>query len=458
MALAETLRDFIHRCTLDGLPADIAADGKRRLLDTVGLALAAADAPLGRAVLNGARAMGGGSGARALGSGAVLAPADAALVNGTLAHAMDFDDTHLPSLVHPSAPVIAAALAAGEAADASGADVLAAVIAGNEAACRLGMAAPGAFHKTGLHPTGVLCAPVAALVAARLFGLSADAALHAAGIACSQASGILESYADGTWVKTLHPGWAAHAGIAAARLAGAGFTGPASGLDGRFGLLRSMLDGPDTVLDLDAVAGGLGDRWESRANFYKIHPCAQVILPVADLALAWRAEGLDPASIDAIALAVPARVIPVVCEPRDAKIAPRTGTHARASLAWCTARALLHGDLGIDAFGEAAAADPAVRALAAKATHGPLDPEPDGAGFAGALTLTFTDGRSERRTALSRRGHPQEADTPAAIDAKFTDCAGRALAPDRVTRLAAAIAGVEALPRIADLVSLSVAD
>ncbi len=455
MPLAETLRDFVYATDLASLPPDILDDGRRRILDVVGLALAAAEEPLGRAVLGGARAMGGGGGAHALGSGAALNPADAAMVNGTLAHAMDYDDTHLPSLVHPSAPVVATALAVGEAAGASGAEVLAAVIAGNEAICRLGMAAPGAFHKTGLHPTGVLSAPGAALVAARLAGLSPEAALHACGIACSQASGILESYADGTWVKTLHPGWSAHAGIAAARLAGAGFTGPASGLDGRFGLLRAMLDGPDTALDLAAAADGLGDHWESRSNYYKIYPCAQVILPVADLALAWRAEGIDAADITAIHLEVPARVIPVVCEPREAKVAPRTGTHARASLAWCTARALLHGDLGIDAFSEDAAADPAVRALADKANHAPLDPEPDGDGFPGALTLTFADGRSERRAALSRRGHPGEADTPAAIDAKFRACARRMLDGPRTDALAAAIGAIEDAKSVAEVMALA---
>lgn len=455
MSIAATLRDWAFGFELSDAPRDVVDDGRYRLLDVVGLCLAAAPSALGQAVHQGGSALaGGGTGpSTVIGFGTALPPACAAMVNATLAHALDFDDTHLPSLMHPSAPMAATALALSEMVECSGSDVLTAVIMGNELACRLCMAAPGAFHGKGLHPTGVLAPPVVALVAARLMGLDRDQALNAMGIACSQGSGLLEAYQDGSWVKTLHPGWAAHGGIAAAFLAQAGFTGPSTGLDGRFGLLRALLDGPGTPIDIDAVVGGLGTRWESRSNFYKLYPNAQVLLPFVDMALALREEGGGPRAVTGIRVEIAARYIPVVCEPRDAKIAPRTNTHARASLAYAVAVALVRGSAGIDDYSDAAIRDPEVLRVAALVEHAPLDPVPDGDGFAGALTVTRADGASKRLVQVSRRGHPGEAGTPAAVAAKFRDNAGRRLTPAAIDPLFSTVMAIDSLADIAPLMA-----
>jgi 2-methylcitrate dehydratase PrpD len=453
--MAATLVDWVRGFEVAHAPPDILADGRLRVLDVLGLCLAAADTPLGRSIHAGATDLGEGGASTLIGF-ADQAPAHlAAMVNGTLGHAMDFDDTHLPSLMHPSAPIVAAALALAEKHAKGGADVLAAVIAGNEAACRLAMAAPGAFHAKGLHPTGILAAPVVAMVAARLMGLDRDQSIHAVGIACSQASGLLESYKDGTWVKTLHPGWSAHGGIVAAHLAKAGFTGPASGLDGRFGLLRAMLDGPGTVLDEAAVTGGLGAAWQSRTNFYKLYPCAQVILPFIELALEIRPDMPDPASLTRIRVEIPARYIPVVCEPRPEKVAPRTNTQARASVAYAVAAALAHGRVGVEAYTDDAIHDPAVLAIAGLVEHGPLDPVPAGEGFAGALTVDWAGGGSARRASVSRGGHPAEADTPRAVERKFLDLATPALGAATARRLMEAVGAIEALPSVASVMAMT---
>ncbi len=456
MFLASDLRDWVYDFDLESAPSDILEDGRRRVLDFIGLNFAACATPLGRSVHDGAVTLSGGQvsgpGARVIGFGTILPPANAALVNATLAHAMDFDDTHLATLVHPSAPVIATAFAIGERVGASGRDVLAMTIAGNEISCRLGMAAPGAFHAKGLHPTSVLCTPVAALIAARMLGLDRDGALHAMGIACSQSSGILESYQDGTWVKTLHPGWAAHSGIAAACLAQAGFTGPASGLDGRFGVLRALLDGPSGTPDIAAVTRGLGEAWETRTNFYKLYPCAQVILPFVEMALDARREGLDPDSIRAIKVEIGARYIPVVCEPRETKIAPVTNTQARASIAYAVAAALVHGALDVSHYTQEAIQDPAVRALAARIFHAPLSTDTSEPGFPGAMTIETGEGESRRRLHVSNSGHPNDPGTPQAVMAKFEANSAAVLKPEAFQRVGTMVSTIEVIPRIGLLI------
>lgn len=455
MTLAADLRDWLYGFDLASVPVDIVEDGRRRLLDFIGLNFAAHGTPLGRSVHDGALAMSCGEtqgpGARVIGFGTKLPPMSAALVNATLAHAMDFDDTHLATLVHPSAPVIATAFAIGERVGASGRDVLAMTIAGNEISCRLGMAAPGAFHARGLHPTSVLCTPVAALIAARMLGLDRKSALHAIGIACSQSSGILESYQDGTWVKTLHPGWAAHSGIAAAYLAQAGFTGPASGLDGRFGLLRAFLDGPSGSPDIAAVTCDLGEAWETRTNFYKLYPCAQVILPFVEMALEVHREGLEPDAIRTISVEIGERYIPVVCEPRETKIAPVTNTQARASIAYAVAAALVHGALDVTHYTQEAIQNPAVRALAARIFHAPLPTDPTVQGFPGAMTIELEAGGKRRLFHVSNSGHPNDPGTPQAVIAKFKANSAEVLGPARIENICSMVASVENIPSMNSL-------
>ncbi|MCR9175186.1 MAG: MmgE/PrpD family protein [Alphaproteobacteria bacterium] len=462
MSIAAAFCDWAYSFKLEGAPQDVAADGRYRLLDVAGLCLAAAPTALGRAVHDGCEALAGGAvgsgGLKAstvIGFGTSLPPAYSAMINATLAHAMDFDDTHLPSLMHPSAPVASAALALAEMFGRSGADVLTALVVGNELACRLCMAAPGAFHSKGLHPTGVLSPPVVALIASQLMGLDRGQALNAMGIACSQGSGLLEAYQDGSWVKTLHPGWAAHGGISAAFLARAGFTGPATGLDGRFGLLRAMLDGPGTDLDTGTVVDGLGSRWESRSNFYKLYPFAQVLLPFAEMAMEIRRETGGADTVTEILAEIPARYIPVVCEPRAAKIAPHTNTHARASLAYAVAVALVRGSAGIDDYSDTAIFEPDVLRIAALVTHAQLDPVPAGDGFAGALTVKRADGSSRRLVQVSRKGHPGEVDTPGAVAAKFRDNAGRRLPPDAVEALFSKVITVDSQADMTALLALT---
>jgi 2-methylcitrate dehydratase PrpD len=435
-ALARELAEWSGGVRWTDLAADHQAAVRGWLLDTLGVMLAAAGEPPGRAALDLARRHGGRPESTLVATGERLPAPWTALAHGTLAHALDFDDTVPGPVVHPGSLVVPAALAAGEAAGADGPAVLGAIAVGYEWAARLGAPAGRRLHARGFHASGVVGPLVAAAVAARLAGLPPARAAEAVGLAGSMAGGLLEFLADGSWSKRLHPGWAAHGGLLAAELAAAGFPGPPSVLDGRHGLYAAFL-GPDPT-DLSVVTRGLGQVWLSREVVTKLYPCAHVIHPFLDAVLALRArEGLAAPDVAAVRCRVAPWQVPIVCAPRETKLAPRTEYQARSSLPFAVAAALVDGRVDLDTFTPAAIGRPELRALAARVGHEPA-PARDPA-FAGAVEIEASDGR--RLVAEATAAPPD----PARVRAKFAATAGRLLAAERVAALAAAVERAESL-------------
>src|SRR5687768_465452 len=233
--------------------------------------------------------MAGAGPSRLLGTGDRVGVAIAAFANAACAQALEFDDTHNESIVHMSSPSVAAALALSETRPLAGREVITAIAIGNEVACRVGVVAPGQFHRRGFHPTGLFAPFGVTYLAARLLGLDADATARAAGICGSSAAGLLECWVDGTQSKFLHSGFAAQSGISSALLAQAGVTGPPTVFEGRFGLFASHL--PETVpRHLDRIVDRLGTHWESRNASFKPYPAAHVLHPYLDALLRARAQ------------------------------------------------------------------------------------------------------------------------------------------------------------------------
>ena len=201
-----------------------------------------------------------------IGTKARAGAASAVLANATLAHGLDFDDTREDAIVHTGCVAVTTALAVGEALGASGRAVLEAMIAGVEVMCRVGLAVPGSFHARHYHPTSLTGGFAAAAVAGKLYGLTEDQLVHAFGICGSQAGGIIEYLADGSWTKRLHPGWAAHAGVVADAPRAIGVHRSGDGLRGRARLLpgvRRRLRGAR----LEALLASLGrDMGAGRAD------------------------------------------------------------------------------------------------------------------------------------------------------------------------------------------------
>src|SRR5262249_16759815 len=337
----ETLAEWASRVAFGDIPADQHQRTRLQLLDTLGLIAAAANHPAGRSL----RAWtdgNAGAGATVLTSGKAVAPAVAALVHGSLAHAGDFDDPFPDTVVHPGSTVIAAALAVGERADATFAELTAAIIVGYEIAARLGAVAGRGFHAHGFHATSVVGPIAAAAAAARILALDAAQTADALGLATGVRGGLLAFLADGGWSKWLHTGWAAHGGMVAAEIAAHGFRGPRRALDHHYGLYAAFLGGAET--DLSILTENLGHNWLGLAAQPKYFPCAPVIHPYIAAVLALRERGLlRGKTMQSLRCIVAPWALPIVGEPRAIKVAPHNDLEAIASLPYMVAAALCDG-------------------------------------------------------------------------------------------------------------------
>jgi 2-methylcitrate dehydratase PrpD len=435
---AERLAAFATGLAYEAIPADVVETAKLHLLDTLGCGLAAHGldvATAGRAVAAG---MGGTPEATVIGLGQRLPAAQAALANAMLCHGLDFDDTHADAVCHVSVVVGPAALAVGEARRAPGRDVVAALVGGSEIVARLGMAAGGRFHRRGFHPTGVCGIFGAAAAAARLDGLDADAVVRALGIAGSLASGLLAFLEDGAPTKPVHPGWAAHGAVMAARMVAHGAAGPAAVLEGRFGLYDAFV-GRDG-LDLERELADLGARWETRRIACKPYPACHYmhgVLGAAEQATGGQALAAD--EIAEVVVTVPEASVPIVLEPAAAKAAPRTEYEGKFSLPYSTAAMLVHGSVGVATYTEKAIGDPAVLGVARRVRY-EIRPYPTAArAFPGGIRIRLRDGRTLAADCPHQKGAPENPLSPAEVVAKFRANAGLALPPAAVAALEAAV-------------------
>lgn len=450
---ARRLARFVLDLALDEVPGPVATATTQLVLDTLGNALAACGEEFGRAVLQVAADLGGPPEATLLGTGRRVAAANAALANATLAHGLDFDDTREDAIVHTGCVAVTTALAVGEARGVGGRAVLEAVLAGVEVMCRVGLAVPGALHARHFHPTAVAGAFGAAAVAAKLRGLDEDQLVHAFGICGSQASGVIEYLVDGAWTKRLHPGWAAHAGVVAAQLAGAGFTGPATVLEGAHGLYEAFAGGHDAAR-LRALLDGLGHAWEIAQLTFKPYPCGSIAQPYMDCALELRVlHGIRPADVAAVRCRTAAGPVPRLWEPLAIKQAPPNGYAAKFSLPYLVAVILVKGRAGLAEFTDEAARDPDVLRVAQRVTY-ELDPAIDyPRQFVGDVEIRLADGAVVRARRDRPRGGPGAPLGGDEIQAKFRDNAMRCLPAARAARIVEAVHGLASGPSLAPLVA-----
>jgi 2-methylcitrate dehydratase PrpD len=457
MSYSEQAAQWMARLKFSDLPADVVASTKLRVLDVIGLALAAVPMATGKSVRAAALAMGSGNDARILGSGERVPAMQAALANGTMAQALEYDDTHNETVIHISSPMVATALAVGEMVKASGEQVITAVAGGNELTCRIGLVAPQQFHKVGFHPSGVIGTFGTAYTAGKLLGLDVEQMRNAVGIAGSQASGILACWEDGTQSKFLHPGWSALSGIAAALLARAGYTGPAPVFESRFGLFASHVQDRNYKPDFPRMLAKLGATWESRNTSFKPYPTAHVIHSFLDAILhLYRNEGLRAGQVEKIVCPIAAYMIPVVCEPVAEKIAPATDSHGRVSLQYSLAEALYCGKLSVDGYSEQNLRDPQILALARKISY-VIDKDAPGRGqYKGWVVVHTNDGRKLERIEPYNRGSAENPISADDVRAKFRENAARVLDKSNIEAVIGKIDRLEQESAIGTLIDLCV--
>ena len=319
------------------------------LLDYLAVAERGAHSSAAVSARTAAGAAGAGRAAVEGAGGDRLAAAEAALVNGIAAHSIELDDTYERASLHPGVVVWPAVLAIADETDARLGDVLAAASAGYDAVCALGdRLDPGETYRRGFHPTGV-CGPVGAAVGvAALLGLGERATRHAVGLAASMSSGLLEFLAEGAWTKPLHAGHAASGGVRAARLAGAGYTGPESPIEGRHGFLHAFGGRDGAVPELAAGDGMLRTAVKHYSCCRYMHGCIDLLLELAV------EEELEPADVARIRCGVLSAGWSLVAEPPAAEQVVRNQVDAQFSMAFGAAVAVARRSATLAEFERAA--------------------------------------------------------------------------------------------------------
>ncbi|MBL4813017.1 MAG: MmgE/PrpD family protein [Rhodobacteraceae bacterium] len=434
-----SLARFAASTSFATIPAEVLERARIHILDGIGLALAATAFPFAPPTLAAvAELAGGAGGCSIIGSNLRAPPRDAAMANGILVHGLDYDDTHLRAIVHPTAAVLPAVLAVAEDKDLSGAAALTAFCIGMEAAIRIGAAVNGGFHHTGFHATGVVAHFSSALAAGRLMGASQDNHVNALGIAASTASGVQVFLEEGAWTKRLHPGWAAAGGITAATLARHGFVGPTRALEGRFGLFETHLHTHIADVEMGYLSAGLGDEWMMADTALKPYPVCHFIHGAADAALELRSE-CEGSAIAAVEIFLPPDTLKIVAEPIEHKRKAKNEYEAKFSAPFVVASTLLKGRFGLADLTESAIADQAVQDLAGRCTCSP-DPDtrfPDY--FSGGVTVTMADGRQISRHVAVNSGAGEKLMTLDQTTEKFLQNACLAISESKAMRVRDAV-------------------
>lgn len=448
MKITQRLAEFVASTPTAAIPPDAREQARRAVLDTLGVMLPGSRAEASTKVAAFVREQGGAEEAAVLGHD-FSAPANAAaLVNGTSAHALDFDDVSVTMRGHPSVPLLPAVLALGEKLGLSGSELTDAFLLGFEVQCKLGSIIGGPHYSLGWHPTATFGTLGAAAASARLLGLDFDKTRMTLGIAASLASGARRNF--GSMTKPLHAGWAAHNGVTAATLASRSFTADDEALEAPDGWLHAASGG--APIDGSPIER-LGAPWEilSPGIDVKLYPCCYFTHLSIDAALEISAEvSQRNAEIESIRVSVSPGTMTVL-----RKEPPQMGLEGKFSLEYCVAAALVDSDVSLATFEDSAVARPEIRAIMNRVRvteDGPAAAAPIGG--SAVVQVVFDDGRSisSRRVDIPR-GAPQNPLSWSRLAQKFRDCAKPNLNGSRAQAAIQMIENLDNLPNVRDLVA-----
>jgi 2-methylcitrate dehydratase PrpD len=414
-SVAETLAERTAALAREEIPAAVRERCRDLLVDVAGLCVAARNTDY---VLALKRSLDPGGPCTALGHAGGWRPEDAALLNGTAAHGEDFDDTFEGGPVHSGAVVVPAVLAACERFGLDGRSALAGVAAGVEATCRLSLVAPKLIHKAGFHPTAVLGAMGATLGVAAALNLHAKQTVNALGIAGSMAGGIIEYLAEGAWTKRMHAGWAAHAGLHAARMAAEGFVGPRTVFEGTHGLFFGFAHTAQGRFE--ELTGSFGSEWRMLGLTFKPYATGTMNQPYIDCALRLAQRGFAAEEVAEVVCETAEGYVHRLWEPLASKQSPPNDYAAKFSTPFNVAVAFVTGGAGFEAFSERTVRDPRILALASKVRYvvDPDNPYPNR--YTGHVRMTLKDGRVFEERQPHIRGGIHEPLSPGDIEAKFS--------------------------------------
>jgi 2-methylcitrate dehydratase PrpD len=442
--ISQTLAAFVHDLRIEDIPAEVRERAKHLMLDATGIAYASGGYDFAHKAATAIAGLGGSGQVPVLGMPLRLAPRDAALLNGILVHGLDFDDTHTAGVIHATSSLWPTVLATTYMRHASGKDLVAAFVAGMEAATRLGFVGSGPFHQLGFHPTGLIGVFGCTLASGALAGLSENALVMAQGIALSMAAGSLEFLEDGAWTKRMHPGWAAQSGMTAAALAAQGFVGPSRAYEGRFGLFRAYLQAGIDDERWSRATRGLGDVWETMAVAIKPLPACHFTHACSDAAIALaKQHRFEIGAIERIKALVPAEVVKTVCEPVASKRRPANAYDAQFSIPYLVAASLVRGRFSLAELEPAVLADEAILQLCDRVDY-EVDPRSTfPRHYTGEVQIALKDGRTLVHREAMNRGCADRPLSNAEIADKFTDNARLRLSARQTAEVRDAVLGID---------------
>jgi 2-methylcitrate dehydratase PrpD len=422
MGVTRDLAGFVLDTNFESLPADVIKEAKRDVINVIGVALYASKDPSLNILLDFFASEGGKERAAIWGTPVRTTLQNAALANGYLAHLEDYDDTHFPTVLHPSSPTVPAAFAIAEDGHLSGRDFLTSVALGIETSCRLAYAVHPWHYDLGWHITGTFGVFGSAVASAKLLGLDVDQTVASLGIAGTQAAGVREVF--GSMSKPLHAGRAAQAGLVAGLLAARGFTSTATILEGRRGL-PAVTAG---TYDLDRVMDGIGKRWEIFNNGLKPYSCGVVSHPLIDACINFRkTEQIDPAAVESIE----AEVNPLVPELMGI-IDPQVGLQGKFSARYCGAAGLVEGAAYPTQFTDAKVKDETMLTLHRKVSFKPNEAIREDET---RVRLTLKDGRRFEQYIEHATGSPENPMPDAQLNEKFMTLASHTMPEGAATEL-----------------------
>ncbi|MBE18175.1 MAG: hypothetical protein CMH79_05385 [Nitrospinae bacterium] len=459
----EEIVGFAKQTKFEDIPDEVVEKTKFLILDSLGIAIASTTLPISVQIKEMVyRILGIQSqnmaqrfdfGCTVIGEKDLLPVTHASLLNGSLIHSLDYDDTHTKSVIHNCAPLVPSALSGAEYFQTSAKDFLKSLILGFEFQIRIGLVAPGAFHARGFHMTSIAGTFGSSLVFGLLGNFTDKVIVSALGVCGSMTSGLFEYLEDGSPVKVIHPGWASQSGIVASLLANEGFGGPSSIMEGRFGLYNSHIHGES--FDVEILTSELGEKWETLDIAYKPYPCGHVIHAFLDAAKRiYSSDNYSVDSIKSIKCIAAKGTIDLVLDPLGSKKVPRSSYDAKFSLPYCIASILVRGTCNVDNFSEAAINDSKVLKVASLVSY-EEDPSQDFPKyFPGSVEIIFDSGYRVIEDEKFQRGCLENPMSEYDIEKKFIDNTTMVFDQSTSQQLLDNVMGLETLENVKPLTEM----